>query len=264
MSLIGKNIKKIRSAKKLSQAQFANIFDLTRGSIGAYEEERAEPKIDTIIQIANYFGLSVDLLLTKELTVKELFSLDIVKQKFNQAHDFEPKQERALRPGGIGLVGSGQYTEYIVNHGNKDFLAALPQVYLPVDFKGTTRAFEVHGSEMEYHQNGLHHGDILLALKVTGKLKSLVLQKVYVIIHDTAIYVRRLKAMDGEQLVYTSDDPNYAPLELETKQIHELWEVKGVYSTYLHPPKMMDEKLMLLEHRMNEMEVRLSRVSSKK
>ena len=65
------NIKKIRSAKKLSQAQFASIFDLNRGSIGAYEEERAEPKVDTIIQIANHFGLSVDLLLNKELTVNE-------------------------------------------------------------------------------------------------------------------------------------------------------------------------------------------------
>ena len=52
MSFIGKNIRKIRTIKKLSQADFAKIFELARPSVGAYEEERAEPKVDTIIQIA--------------------------------------------------------------------------------------------------------------------------------------------------------------------------------------------------------------------
>ncbi|MTI32320.1 helix-turn-helix domain-containing protein, partial [Xanthovirga aplysinae] len=49
MSYIGKNIRKIRSVKKLSQAAFAQLFDLGRATVGAYEEGRAEPKIDTII-----------------------------------------------------------------------------------------------------------------------------------------------------------------------------------------------------------------------
>ena len=49
MSYIGKNIKKIRSVKKLSQSAFADIFGLKRTSIGAYEEGRAEPKIDKVI-----------------------------------------------------------------------------------------------------------------------------------------------------------------------------------------------------------------------
>ena len=75
MSQIGQNIRKIRSAKKLNQTQFAEIFNLTRGSVGAYEEGRAEPKIDTIIQIANYFSLSIDLLLNKEITVNDLFQI---------------------------------------------------------------------------------------------------------------------------------------------------------------------------------------------
>ncbi|MCZ6899785.1 MAG: transcriptional regulator, partial [Bacteroidetes bacterium] len=34
MSYIGKNIKKIRTIKKLSQAQFAQLFNLARPSVG--------------------------------------------------------------------------------------------------------------------------------------------------------------------------------------------------------------------------------------
>jgi transcriptional regulator with XRE-family HTH domain len=72
MSLIGKNIKKIRTTKGLNQTDFGKIFNLTRGSIGSYEEGRAEPKIETLKHIAKKFSISLDLLITTELTVNQL------------------------------------------------------------------------------------------------------------------------------------------------------------------------------------------------
>ena len=50
MSFFGKNIRKIRTVKSLSQQSFAEMFELKRGTLGAYEEGRSEPKIDTIIE----------------------------------------------------------------------------------------------------------------------------------------------------------------------------------------------------------------------
>jgi len=73
MSYIGKNIRKIRMSKKLTQTEFADLFDLKRTAVGSYEEGRAEPKIDTLIKIADYFSLSLDQLLRKELTINEIF-----------------------------------------------------------------------------------------------------------------------------------------------------------------------------------------------
>ena len=73
MSFFGRNIKKIRVARKLTQTQFAELFDLKRTAVGAYEEGRAEAKIDTIIKIADYFDLTLDQLLRKEITVNEIF-----------------------------------------------------------------------------------------------------------------------------------------------------------------------------------------------
>ncbi len=78
LSYIGENIKKIRQVKKISQAQFSILFNLARPSIGAYEEGRSEPKIETIIQIANYFRISIDVLLTRKLTVSEIYSLELL------------------------------------------------------------------------------------------------------------------------------------------------------------------------------------------
>lgn len=72
MSIFGNNIKKIRILRNMSQQEFGELFDISRGSIGSYEEDRAEPKIDTVIKIAAHFKLSIDILLTKELTINEL------------------------------------------------------------------------------------------------------------------------------------------------------------------------------------------------
>ncbi len=76
MSYFSINLKKLRKAKRLSQSEFAKIFSLTRATVGAYEEGRAEPKLDKLIEIANYFGLSVDQLISKKLSVNEIFRYD--------------------------------------------------------------------------------------------------------------------------------------------------------------------------------------------
>jgi transcriptional regulator with XRE-family HTH domain len=83
MSYIGRNIRKIRAIKGYSQAEIANILDITRASIGAYEEGRAEPKTDTMMLIAKYFSIPIDTLLTKEITVNELTNFNI-----KSYHDF--------------------------------------------------------------------------------------------------------------------------------------------------------------------------------
>ena len=72
MSIIGKNIKKLRVLNNLNQQAFGDLFEIGRGSIGSYEEGRAEPKLETVIKIANHFHLSLDKILTKELTVNEM------------------------------------------------------------------------------------------------------------------------------------------------------------------------------------------------
>ncbi|MDC3220383.1 helix-turn-helix domain-containing protein [Flavobacteriales bacterium] len=74
MSLIGQNIRKIRSVKSLSQQGFADLFKITRASVGAYEEGRAEPKTDTSILIARYFKLTLDQLITKEISVNNILN----------------------------------------------------------------------------------------------------------------------------------------------------------------------------------------------
>jgi transcriptional regulator with XRE-family HTH domain len=76
---IGANIKKIRKIKALSQASFADLFDISRGNISSYEESRAEPKIETVLRIANYFSIPLESLLTRDLTINEIVQFNADK-----------------------------------------------------------------------------------------------------------------------------------------------------------------------------------------
>jgi len=89
MSYFGINIRKIRLTKKLSQTEFAKIFNITRASVGAYEEGRAEAKIDKVIEIATYFNITLDQLLSKKITINEISNFN----KINRILNF-PNQEK--------------------------------------------------------------------------------------------------------------------------------------------------------------------------
>lgn len=77
MSTFGKNIRKIRSVRGLTQTQMAEMLNVNRGMISSYEEGRAEPKIETILKTAEVFQLSTDMLLKSSVTVNQLSGFSI-------------------------------------------------------------------------------------------------------------------------------------------------------------------------------------------
>ncbi len=72
MSFFGQNIRFLRNRAQLSQTAFAEIFNLKRAAVGAYEEERAEPKVEVFVMIARHFGIPVEDLICANLQEKSL------------------------------------------------------------------------------------------------------------------------------------------------------------------------------------------------
>ncbi|MFZ9589911.1 MAG: helix-turn-helix domain-containing protein, partial [Chitinophagaceae bacterium] len=62
-SYAGKNLKHLRKLKGLTQEEFAQKLQIKRSLLGAYEEERAEPRIDVLEMVSDHFGISLDDLL---------------------------------------------------------------------------------------------------------------------------------------------------------------------------------------------------------
>lgn len=56
----GENLERIRKAQKVSQKQLGNALGLTQQMISSYEKGFSAPNIDVLLQIAEYFNVSLD------------------------------------------------------------------------------------------------------------------------------------------------------------------------------------------------------------
>src|ERR1700755_1343695 len=68
MAIANKNLKYLRKLRGLTQEEFANKLKIKRSLLGAYEEERADPRIDVLELVSDLFKLTLDELLLKDLS----------------------------------------------------------------------------------------------------------------------------------------------------------------------------------------------------
>lgn len=59
----GVKLKELRTEKKLTQLQMANILETSKSNISKYEAGNVEPSFDTLLKISKFFNVSVDYLL---------------------------------------------------------------------------------------------------------------------------------------------------------------------------------------------------------
>lgn len=67
-------LKELRKGKKVSQNEFAELFNVTQATVSRWETNEILPDADTLIKIANYFDITVDYLLENS-GVKNLTTL---------------------------------------------------------------------------------------------------------------------------------------------------------------------------------------------
>lgn len=67
MTKISNNIKYLRTEKGMSQTAMAEAVGLKRGNIASYEKELAQPSIENLVKIANYFGVDIHQIVNDDL-----------------------------------------------------------------------------------------------------------------------------------------------------------------------------------------------------
>lgn len=85
------NMKKIRESLQLTQVKVANDLKLSRQVYNFYENGKRNPDMQTLIKIADYYGVSIDYLLGRTNVIKpENIDEDDLLSKINTA-DSETK-----------------------------------------------------------------------------------------------------------------------------------------------------------------------------
>ena len=65
--MLGDIIKKERINKKITQNELAKIIGVSPSTIGMYEQNRREPDSESLLKLADYFNVSTDYLLNRNV-----------------------------------------------------------------------------------------------------------------------------------------------------------------------------------------------------
>ena len=250
MSFFGKNIRKIRTAKKISQTVFAELFSLKRGSIGAYEEGRAEAKIETIIEIANYFKVSVDQLLCKELTFNDIYHIGEISKKYSEI--VNPGFKLASAP----LVTIADRQDFLYNLNNQDFLNERTKISLP-ELKAGCIAFEI--TESDFMTEMMISGKIklLIGLPVRSGLNSLKKDALYLMITPEKFNIGSA-FQENDVLKIVPVGYSTVPSISEKDNVLAVFEIDLVVSDGMGYNSELQNRLVRIEHKINHLVEKLS------
>jgi len=230
MSNISTNIKFLRKKKGLTQQQFADQIDIKRSLVGAYEEERAEPKYDLLKKIALFFDITVD-----------DFINEVIDEKWTPKPKGNPANLRVLSISvdkddneNIELVPVKASAGYMNGYADPEYVAKLPKFNLPMFTNGTYRAFEIKGDSML----PLPSGSIIIAEYVENWADVKNAETYVVVSKGDGVVYKRIgnKFKDQKKLKLVSDNPVYEPYEVSSEDILELWKAKAFISTQLPQP----------------------------
>lgn len=234
MSHVTQNLRFLRKQKGLTQGELAKKLEVTRSVIGAYEEGRAEPKLNTLRKIANFFGISIDQLVNEDLS--RIAEASIKGEELpRQRTDATGRRLRILSitvdPEGrenIELVPEKAAAGYLNGYADPEYLEELPRFQLPTLPQGSYRAFEITGDSMlplkpgtviigEYMDNWKTIKDGETAILVTNT-EGIVYKRVY----------NRIE--EQNRLILHSDNPVYPPYEVLIEDVMEIWKAKAFIS----------------------------------
>ena len=230
MSNISSNIKFLRKKKGLTQQQFADQVGIKRSLVGAYEEERAEPKYELLKSLALFFDVSID---------------DFINETINEKWAPKPKGNPAnLRVLSISvdkddnenieLVPLKASAGYLNGYADTEYVAHLPKLYLPMFKQGTYRAFEIKGDSML----PLVSGTIIVG-EYQENWADVKAGETYVIISksDGIVYKRvGNKFKENKKLKLISDNPVFEPYDINGEDVLEIWKAKAYISTHMPMP----------------------------
>jgi len=230
MSNIPSNIKFLRKKKSLTQQQFADELGIKRSLIGAYEEERADPKYDLLKKMALFFEISID-----------DFINEIIDEKWTPKPKGNPANLRVLSISvdkedneNIELVPTKAAAGYLNGYADPEYVVALPKLYLPMFKQGTYRAFEIKGDSMLPLQSGT-----IIIGEYVENWSDVKTAETYVVVSKTeGVVYKRIgnKFKDNKKLKLLSDNPVYDPYEIGGEDILELWKAKAYISTHMPIP----------------------------
>ncbi|RYY72894.1 MAG: LexA family transcriptional regulator [Gammaproteobacteria bacterium] len=217
MSQANKNLKYLRKLRGWTQEEFAQKLRIKRSLLGAYEEERAEPRIEILEAVADMFKLTLDDLLRRDVSDNKTSYLSRRRA-----------QKLANGRADIPFVPVKAAAGYLAGYADPEFIDELNTFTLPMLAGGDYRAFEIVGDSMMPTPSG----SVIVGEKVEN-VDDIKTNNTYIVVSKTdgIVYKRILKNnRQKNKFTFVSDNPSYQPYSVGTEEILEVWQAQMVIS----------------------------------
>jgi transcriptional regulator with XRE-family HTH domain len=218
MSIACKNLKYLRKLRGWTQEEFALKLKIKRSLLGAYEEERAEPRIEVLETVGDIFKLSLDELLRKDLNETKGGNY-LAKRR---------AQKLAAATNDIQLVPVKAAAGYLAGYADPEFLDELNTFTLPMMAPGNYRAFEIVGDSMLPTPSG----SVIVGEKVED-IEDVKSNQTYVVVsRNEGIVYKRIMRNNKLKNKFTlvSDNVTYQPYNVNTEDLIEVWKAQMILS----------------------------------
>lgn len=227
MSHLSNNFRLLRKRKDLTQMELAEKLGVKRASIGSYEEDRSEPRLETITKACDFFNVSIDDLVNKDLSKVSENEVVIDNNKLRILTIAVDNENEEL----ITFVPIKASAGYLTGYGDIEFIGELPKFRLPfteLSREKTYRAFEIAGDSML----PISSGSYIICEYVT-EIKNLKSGYCYVLVSkDEGIVYKRVvnRINETKEFLLKSDNKEYEPYSVDAKSITEAWKAVGYVS----------------------------------
>jgi transcriptional regulator with XRE-family HTH domain len=211
MSVAGKNLKYLRKLRGWTQEEFSQKLQIKRSLLGAYEEERAEPRIEVLETVGEIFRLTLDELLLTELGDTKTNYL--AKRR---------AQKLATGSSEISFVPVKAAAGYLAGYSDPEYIDELNTFTLPMLAAGTYRAFEIVGDSMLPTPSG----SVIIG-EVTNSLEDVKSNQTYILVsrNEGIVYKRVMKNPKSKgKITLVSDNTAYQPYSVNAADILEIWK----------------------------------------
>ena len=244
---IGTNLKLLRKRRKKSQEEVANELNLTRSSYSGYENNVAQPNLDSLILFSDYYKVSIDDLVRQDFSkykesdwdnVDKGLHTDIKGQKLRVLTSMVDSNNEDL----IEFVPLKASAGYTAGYADPDYLKVLPTFHLPFLSKDRKyRSFPIKGDSMP----PVVEGSFVIGEFVQNWMSIRSGTPCIVITKDEGIVFKVVhNLLNSEQsFQLCSTNPFYQPFQVHANDILEIWKFVNYISPELPEIRLDDNDL---------------------
>ena len=243
-----KNIKFLRKRRGRTQGEVAAALDMKRSTLSGYENEVAQPAVETLIAFSDYFKIATDILIRDDLSAYSEYRLQQVEQGFDSYISGDNLRVLTTtvdqsNEENIELVPHHARAGYTQGYADPEYIRELPAFQLPFLSKDRKyRTFQIKGDSMlPIPEGSWITGEFLQdwsGIKNNGAYIILTL--------DDGIVFKIAENFLEEKKVLRlhSLNPEYAAYDLPANQIREVWKFVNYISSELPEPIVKKDDLL--------------------